>query len=198
MVIDYCNLNNQIVKNNYLLLLIIDLIDNIKSKQVFTKIDLQQRFNNIRIKKRDEWKKAFTIHVESFELTVIFFGITNLPATFQVIINEILKDIINKGKVVAFIDNILVGAKIEKRHNKIVKKILKRLEENDLYIKLEKCVWKIQKIRFLKVIIRSNEIEIKKEKVNRVLSWLEPKNIKDIRKFLGLANYYRRFIKDFA
>jgi len=99
---------------------------------------------------------------------------------------------------VAFIDNILVGAKIEKRHNKIVKKILKRLEENDLYIKLEKCVWKIQKIRFLKVIIRSNEIEIKKEKVNRVLSWLEPKNIKDIRKFLGLANYYRRFIKDFA
>jgi len=99
---------------------------------------------------------------------------------------------------VAFIDNILVEAKIEKRHNKIVKKILKRLEENDLYIKLEKCVWKIQKIRFLKVIIRSNEIEIKKEKVNRVLSWLEPKNIKDIRKFLGLANYYRRFIKDFA
>ena len=198
MVIDYCNLNNQIVKNNYLLLLIIDLIDNIKSKQVFTKIDLQQRFNNIRIKKRDEWKKAFTIHVESFKLTVIFFGITNLPATFQVIINEILKDIINKGKVVAFIDNILVGAKIEKRHNKIVKKILKRLEENDLYIKLEKCVWKIQKIRFLKVIIRSNGIEIKKEKVNRVLSWLEPKNIKDIRKFLGLANYYRRFIKDFA
>ena len=198
MVIDYCNLNNQIVKNNYLLLLIIDLIDNIKSKQVFTKIDLQQRFNNIRIKKRDEWKKAFTIHVEFFKLTVIFFGITNLPATFQVIINEILKDIINKGKVVAFIDNILVGAKIEKRHNKIVKKILKRLEENDLYIKLEKCVWKIQKIRFLKVIIRSNEIEIKKEKVNRVLSWLEPKNIKDIRKFLGLANYYRRFIKDFA
>ena len=98
----------------------------------------------------------------------------------------------------AFIDNILVEAKIEKRHNKIVKKILKRLEENDLYIKLEKCVWKIQKIRFLKVIIRSNEIEIKKEKVNRVLSWLEPKNIKDIRKFLGLANYYRRFIKDFA
>ena len=98
----------------------------------------------------------------------------------------------------AFIDNILVEAKIEKRHNKIVKKILKRLEENDLYIKLEKCVWKIQKIRFLKVIIRSNGIEIKKEKVNRVLSWLEPKNIKDIRKFLGLANYYRRFIKDFA
>jgi len=99
---------------------------------------------------------------------------------------------------VAFIDNILVEAKIEKRHNKIVKKILKRLEENDLYIKLEKCVWKIQKIRFLKVIIRSNGIEIKKEKVNKVLSWLEPKNIKDIRKFLGLANYYRRFIKDFA
>ena len=122
MVIDYHNLNDQTVKNNYPLLLIMDLIDNIGSKQVFTKIDLQWRFNNVKIKERNKQKKVFTIYIGFFELTVIFFGITNLPATFQVIINEILKDIINKGIVVAFIDNILVGAEIEKRYNKIVKK----------------------------------------------------------------------------
>ena len=84
------------------------------------------------------------------------------------------------------------------RHNKIVKKVLRRLEENDLYVKPKKYMWKVKKVGFLRVVIGSNRIEIKKEKVIGVLSWLEPKNVKDIRKFLGLANYYRRFIKDFA
>ena len=79
-----------------------------------------------------------------------------------------------------------------------MKEILRRLEENNLYIKPEKCVWKVRKIRFLGVVIGPNGIEIEKEKVNGVLSWPQPKNVKDIRKFLGLANYYRRFIKDFA
>ena len=128
----------------------------------------------------------------------MFFGMTNLPATFQVMMNEILRGIINKGKVAAFVDDILVGTKTEEGHDKIVEEVLKRLEENDLYIKLEKCVWKVQKIRFLEVVIGSNGIEMEKEKVNRVLNWLKPRNVKDIRKFLGLANYYRRFIKDFA
>jgi len=112
--------------------------------------------------------------------------------------NKILRDLINEGKVAVFVDNILVGTETEKRHDKIVKEILKRLEENDLYIKPEKCVWKVQKIGFLGIVIGPNGIEMEKEKVDGVLSWLEPKNIKDIRKFLGLANYYRRFIKDFA
>jgi len=112
--------------------------------------------------------------------------------------NEILRDLINKGKVAIFVDDILVGTETKEGHNEIVKEILKRLEENDLYIKLEKCMWKVQKIGFLDVVIGSNGIEIEKEKVDGVLSWLEPKNIKDVRKFLGLANYYRRFIKDFA
>jgi len=128
----------------------------------------------------------------------MFFGMTNLPATFQVMMNEILRGIINKGKVAAFVDDILVGTKTEEGHDKIVEEVLKRLEENDLYIKLEKCVWKVQKIRFLEVVIGSNGIEMEKEKVDRVLNWLKPRNVKDIRKFLGLVNYYRRFIKDFA
>ena len=91
-----------------------------------------------------------------------------------------------------------MGTETEEDYNKIVKEILKRLEENDLYIKPEKCVWKVRKIGFLGVVIGPNGIEMEKEKVDGVLSWPELKNVKDIRKFLGLANYYRRFIKDFA
>jgi len=86
----------------------------------------------------------------------------------------------------------------EEGHDEIVEEVLKRLEENDLYVKLEKCMWKAKKIGFLGVAIGPEGIEMEKEKVDGVLSWSEPKNVKDIRKFLGLANYYRRFIKDFA
>ena len=190
IVIDYCSLNNQTVKNNYLLLLIMDLIDTIGSKKVFTKMDLQQGFNNVRIKEGDKWKGVFTTHIGSFEPIVMFFGMTNMPAIFQAMMNEILRDMINKGKVTAFVDNVLVGTEIEEGHNKIVEEVLKRLEENDLYIKPEKYAWKVRKIGFLGVVIEFNGIEIEREKVDRVLSWLEPKNVKDIRKFLGLTNYY--------
>ena len=112
--------------------------------------------------------------------------------------NKILRDMINKGKVAAFVDDILVGIETEERYNEIIKEVLRRLEKNNLYIKPEKCIWKVWKIGFLEVIIGPNGIEMEKEKVDGVLSWLEPKNIKDIRKFLDLANYYRRFIKDFS
>jgi len=138
------------------------------------------------------------MHIGSFEPTVMFFGMTNLLATFQAMMNEILRDLINEGKVAAFVDDVLVGTEIEEGHNKIVEEILRRLEENDLYIKPEKCVWKVRKIGFLGVVIGPNRIEIEAEKVDGILSWLQPKNIKDVRKFLGLANYYKRFIKDFA
>jgi len=198
MVIDYRNLNNQTVKNNYPLPLIIDLIDNMGSKQVFTKMDLQWRFNNIRIKEGDEWKGTFTTYVGSFKPTVMFFGMMNLPATFQAMINEILRDMINEEKVAAFVNNVLVGTETEEGYDKIVEEVLKRLKENDLYIKPEKCVWKVRKIGFLGVVIGPNGIEMEKEKVDGVLSWLEPKNMKDVRKFLDLANYYMRFIKNFA
>jgi len=110
------------------------------SKQVFTKIDLWWRFNNMRIKEEDKWKRVFTTHIRSFELIVMFFGMTNSPATFQAMMNEILRDMINKGKVVAFVDDVLVGTEIEERYNKIIEEVLKRLEENNLYVKPEKCV----------------------------------------------------------
>jgi len=198
MVMDYCSLNEQTIKNNYPLPLITDLINNMGSKKVFTKMDLQWGFNNVRIKERDEWKRAFTTHIRSFEPTIMFFGMTNSPAMFQAMINEILRDMINEEKVVAFVDNVLVGTETEEGHDEIVEEVLRRLEENNLYVKLEKCAWKVRKIGFLGVVIGPSGIEMEKKKVDGVLSWPKPRNTKDVRKFLGLTNYYRRFIKDFA
>jgi len=170
MVMDYCSLNKQTVKNNYLLLLITDLIDNIGSKKVFTKMDLQWGFNNVRIKEGDEWKGAFTMHIGLFEPTIMFFGITNSSATFQAMMNEILRDLANKSKVATFVNNVLVETKTEGGHDEIVKEILRRLEKNSLYIKPERCVWKVRKIGFLGVVIGPNRIEMEKEKVDGVLS----------------------------
>jgi len=100
----------------------------------------------------------------------MFFGMTNLLATFQVMMNEILRDLINERKVAAFVDDVLVGTKIEEEYNEIVEEVLKRLEENDLYVKPKKCVWKVRKIGFLEVVIRPNRIEMEKEKIDKVLS----------------------------
>jgi len=133
-------------------------------------MDLWWGFNNVRIKEEDKWKGVFMTHVGSFEPTVMFFGMINSPATFQVMMNEILRDIINKGKVAAFVDDILVEIETEEGHDKIMEEVLKRLEENDLYVKPEKCMWKVQKIGFLEVVIGPNKIKIEKEKVNGVLS----------------------------
>jgi len=133
-------------------------------------MDLWWGFNNVRIKEEDKWKRVFMTHVGSFEPTVMFFGITNSPATFQMMMNEILRDIINKGKVAAFVDDILVEIETEEGHDEIMEEVLKRLEENDLYVKPEKCMWKVQKIGFLEVVIGPNKIKIEKEKVNGVLS----------------------------
>ena len=101
--------------------------------------------------------------------------------------NDILRDLIDTGDVVAFIDNILVGTEDEKKHNEIVKEVLRRIKKNDLYIKLEKCVWKVKEINFLKLIIETEEIKIQEEKVAGVLEWPRPKTIKKVQKFLGLV-----------
>ena len=143
MIMDYRRLNKQMVKNNYPLPLITDLVDSMGNKRVFTKIDLWWGYNNVRIKEEDEWKAAFTTHVGLYEPVVMFFGMTNSPATFQGMMNEILRDMINEGKVVVFVDDVLIGMEMEERHNELVEEVLKRLEENDLYVKPEKCAWKV-------------------------------------------------------
>jgi len=128
----------------------------------------------MRIKKRDEWKAAFTTYVESFEPVVMFFGMMNSPATFQAIINEILRDMINKGKVAAFVDDVLVGTETEEGHDEIVEEVLKRLEENDLYVKPEKYMWKVRKMPFLGVVMGKRKVEMEEEKVGGVLKWPIP------------------------
>jgi len=112
--------------------------------------------------------------------------------------NEILRDIINEGKVVAFVDNVLVGTEAEEGHNKVVEEVLRQLEENDLYVKLEKCMWKVQKVPFLGVVIGEEKVEIKENKVEGVLKWPTPQCVRDVRTFLGLASYYRQLVKNFA
>ena len=139
MVQNYRYLNKQTIKNDYPLPLISDVVENIGTKKIFTKMDLRWRYNNVWIKKRNKWKAAFIMLKKPFEPTVMFFELTNSPVTFQAMMNELLRDLINTGKVVAFIDNVIVGIKMEEGHDKIVVEIIKRLEENDLYMKLEKC-----------------------------------------------------------
>ena len=133
-----------------------------------------------------------------FEPTVMLFGLTNSSATFQAIMNNLLRDLVVEEKVVVFIDDVMVATKTEEGHDEIVKEVLRRLEENDLFVKLEKYVWKVREVGFLGVIIGGDGVRIEKEKVQRVVEWPVPKSVKDVQKFLGLANYYRQFVKDFA
>ena len=153
-------------------------------------MDLRWGYNNVRIKVGDEWKAAFTTPEGFFEPTVMFFGLTNSPAMFQAMINELLRNLINTGKIAAFIDDVIVGMETEEEHNEIVAEVIRRLEENDLYVKLEKCKWKVREVGFLGVVIGPDRIKMVKVKVKGVLEWPTPKCVKDIQKFLGLANYY--------
>ena len=132
-------LNKWTIKNNYLLPLISDVLENIRTKKVFMKMDLRWEYNNVRIKEGDKWKAAFTMPEGLFEPTVMFFGLTDPLATFQAMMNELLRDLINTGKVATFIDNVIIGMKMKKGHDEIVAEVVKRLEENNLYMKPEKC-----------------------------------------------------------
>ena len=112
--------------------------------------------------------------------------------------NDLFQDLINQGDMAIFIDDILVATDIKKRHNELVEEVIKRLEENDLFVKPEKCKWKVRGVEFLGVVIGPKGVEMQKEKIEKVLNWPVPRNIKEVQKFLGLTNYYRRFIKDFT
>ena len=165
MVQDYRYLNSWMIKNNYTLPLISDLIDIIGKKRVFTKMDLRWGYNNMRIKEGDEWKAVFLVVEE---------------------------------KVAVFINNVMIATETEEGHNEIVEEVLRRLEENDLFVKPEKCVWKVREVGFLGVIIGKDGVRMEKEKVQGIIEWPVPKSVKDVQKFLRLANYYRWFVKDFA
>jgi len=146
MIQDYQYLNEWTIKNNYPLPLILDVLENIGTKKIFTKMNLRWGYNNVRIKEGDEWKAVFTMPEGLFEPTVMFFGLMNSPATFQTMMNELLRDLINTERVAVFIDNVIVGTETEEGHDELVAEVIKRLEENDLYVKPEKCKWKVKEV----------------------------------------------------
>jgi len=123
----------------YPLPLIVDILDGVGKKKVFTKLDLRWGYNNVRIKEGNEWKVAFTMHIGAYEPTVIYFGLTNFSTTFQTIMNDLFCDMINQGNTATFIDDIIVTMDIEEGHDELVEEVLNRLEENDLFVKPEKC-----------------------------------------------------------
>jgi len=137
---------------------------------VFTKLDLRWEYNNIRIKEGDEWKAAFTTYIGAYEPTIMYFGLTNSPATFQAMTNDLFRDLINQGDTATFIDDILVATDTEEEHDELVEEVLRRLEENDLFVKLEKCKWKVREVEFLGVVIGPKGVEMQKEKVEGVLN----------------------------
>jgi len=119
----------------------------------------------VRIKEGDEWKIAFSMLEGSFEPMVIFFGLTNSPVMFQAMMNNLLRDLVVEEKVAVFINNVMVATKTEEGHDEIVEEVLRRLEENDLFVKPEKFVWKVREVGFLGVIIGEDGVRMEKEKV---------------------------------
>jgi len=198
MVQDYRHINQWTIKNRYPLSLIADILDGVGKRKVFTKLDLRWGYNNVRIKEGDEWKAVFTTYIGAYEPMVMYFGLTNSSTTFQTMINDLFRDLINQGDTATFINDILVATDTKEGHDELVEEVLKRLEENDLFVKPKKCKWKVREVEFLEVVIGPRGVEMQKEKVEGVLNWPAPRNVKEVQKFLGLANYYRRFIKDFA
>ena len=122
----------------------------------------------------------FTTLEGSFEPTVMFFGLTNSPATFQAMMNELLRDLVNTGKVAVFIYDVMIATESEEGHDELVAEVIKRLEENDLYVKPEKCKWKIREVDFLGVVIGLEGIKMEKEKVKGVVEWPIPKCVKNV------------------
>ena len=139
MAQNYQYLNEWTIKNNYSLPLLLDILENIGMKKIFTKLNLWQRYNNVQIKESDEWKRVFTTPEGLFKLIVMFFGLMSLPATFQTTMNKILQDLINTREVASFIDNVIVRTEGEEKHNEVIEEVVKRLAESNLYVKLEKC-----------------------------------------------------------
>ena len=174
------------------------MVDKPKGSRVFTKLDVRWGYNNVRIKEGDEWKAAFRTNQGLFELTVMFFGLTNSPATFQAMMNTLFHDLIQQGKVVIYLDDILIFTKDIMEHCIIVKEVLKILQENKLYLKLAKCEMEKDEIKYLGMIIGQGKVRMDPLKVDMVRNWKKPRTKKELQMFLGYANFYQHFIKGFS
>ena len=153
------------IKNNYPLPLILELINWVSKAKVFTKMDLRCGYNNVRIKEGDEWKAAFVCHGGVFEPLVMYFGLTNSPATFQTMMNALLNYMPN---VIVYMEDILIFTETEEGHDEIILDILKRLKDNNLFIKPEKCFFKVREIEMLSMFIGPEGIKMDPKKVEAI------------------------------
>ncbi|SPC61388.1 related to pol protein [Ustilago sp. UG-2017b] len=197
LCVDYCGLNEITVKNRAPLPLIEEQLFLLRKARIYTKLDLRAAYNLIRIAKGDEWKTAFGTQLGLYEYLMMPFGLANAPAHFQSFINDIFRDIIGVY-VVVYLDDFLIFSDTEESHVKHVTEVLTRLRSNRLFAKLSKCEFHTKTVEFLGYIIKPTGIEMDPEKVRTVKEWPMPESIHDIQRFLGFANFYRRFIAHFA
>jgi hypothetical protein len=194
---DYRALNVITRKNRYLLPLIDDLIHRLKGAHYFTKLDVCWGYNNVCIREGNEWKAAFRTNRGLFEPIVMYFGLTNSPATFQTTMNEIFQDLITEGIVSVYLDDILIFTN-SLEHCWITCLILDHMHKHKLYLQPEKWKFEKTKIEYLSVIISHNKVEMDPVKITGVADWLTPSNKKEVQSFVSFVNFYQCFIPGFS
>jgi transposase InsO family protein len=197
LCVDYRGLNKVTIKNRYPLPLIGESLDRLRAATVFTKLDLRSGYNLVRIADGEEWKTAFRTRYGHYEYRVMPFGLTNAPATFQNLMNDVLRDFLDVFAVV-YLDDILIFSPTLDEHKRHVRLVLERLRTNGLFAKPEKCFFHQKEIEYLGFIVSPSGVKMDPEKVSAVLEWPEPASVHDLQIFLGFANFYRRFIGGYS
>lgn len=197
LCVDYRGLNKITIKNRYPLPLIQENLDRLQNAKYFTKIDLRGAYNLIRIAAGEEWKTAFRTRYGLFEYLVMPFGLTNAPASFQQLMNEVLREYLDIS-VIVYLDDILIYSKTREEHIEHIQQVLERLRKHRLWAKAEKCRFFQSSVDFLGYIVSQDGVSMDPAKVKAILEWQAPKSVKDIQVFLGFANFYRRFIKKYS
>ena len=187
---DYRYLNEHTVKNAYPLPLITTLIDKLKEAKYFSKMDIQWGYNNIQIKEGDEWKAAFTTPFSLYEPLVMFFGQCNSPPTFQAFMDSTFGDMIAEGWLIIYMDDVLVFAETLEECQEWTKRVLDRMKEEDLHLKLAKCAFDQTEVEYLGLVVRNGEVLMDLTKLKAVEQWEPPKSVKVVRSFIGFCNFY--------
>jgi len=198
LVQDYRRLNQHTIKNKMLLPLINEVINKLKDTKYFNKLDLIWKYNNIRIKEDNKWKAAFLTNKGLFEPKVIYFGLCNSPGTFQWIMTSIFQELLHEGTLANYMDDFVIPAKKEKELEEHTIRFLKIAEKHNLCFKWSKCNFNATEIPILGVRVGNGEVQMKEEKVKAIKEWKTPTKVKDVESFLGFANFYQQFIKDFS
>ena len=195
--VDYRGLNKLTVKNSYPLPRIDEILDQLSTAKYFSVIDLRSGYHQMRIAEEDVPMTAFSSKFGHFEFTVVPFGLTNAPASFMSMMDKVLADYTGKF-VMAYLDDILVYSESWDAHIEHLQKVLNKLRLHKLYAKLTKCEFGLKEVEYLGFIIRSGTLDMKKSKIEAINAWKSPESKKELQSFLGLVNYYRRFIRNFA